>query len=97
GEVAGGHSPNTEAARRPVLAKIPGQRFVSAAEFVGALKPAAWPSRHVDEAGILPTRRIVRQDRIPVVLVVDDGPANRELIEACLAGVDCEVRTAEDG
>jgi putative two-component system response regulator len=32
-----------------------------------------------------------------VVLVVDDGAANRELIEACLAGVDCEVRTAEDG
>jgi putative two-component system response regulator len=31
------------------------------------------------------------------VLVVDDGAANRELIEACLAGVDCEVRMAEDG
>jgi putative two-component system response regulator len=79
------------------LAKIPGQRFASAADFVAALKPAAWPSRHVDEAGILPTRRIVRRDRIPTVLVVDDGAANRELIEACLAGVECEVRTAEDG
>jgi putative two-component system response regulator len=79
------------------LAKIPGQRFASAADFVAALKPAAWPSRHVDEAGILPTRRIVRHDRTPIVLVVDDGAANRELIEACLAGVECEVRTAEDG
>src|SRR5439155_480776 len=35
--------------------------------------------------------------RRPVVLVVDDGAANRELIEACLAGVECHVRTAEDG
>jgi putative two-component system response regulator len=34
---------------------------------------------------------------MPKVLVVDDGAANRELIEACLAGVDCEVRLAEDG
>jgi putative two-component system response regulator len=29
--------------------------------------------------------------------VVDDSAANRELIEACLAGVDCDVRLAEDG
>src|SRR5207245_4405686 len=35
--------------------------------------------------------------RIPVVLVVDDGAANRELVRACVAGGDCEVRTAEDG
>jgi cyclic di-GMP phosphodiesterase len=32
-----------------------------------------------------------------VVLVVDDGPANRELIQAYLAGIDCEVRLAADG
>jgi putative two-component system response regulator len=38
-----------------------------------------------------------RSERTPVVLVVDDGQANRDLIEACLAGVDCQVRTAEDG
>ena len=32
-----------------------------------------------------------------VVLVVDDGPANRQLVEAYLAGLDCDVRTAENG
>jgi putative two-component system response regulator len=32
-----------------------------------------------------------------VVLVVDDGPANRQLVQAYLAGLDCEVRLAEDG
>jgi putative two-component system response regulator len=31
------------------------------------------------------------------VLVVDDSVANRELIEACLAGIDCDVRLAADG
>jgi len=64
---------------------------------VAALKPAAWPSRYVDESGVVATRRVARPDRSPVVLVVDDGAANRELIEACLAGVDCYVRSAEDG
>jgi len=34
---------------------------------------------------------------MPVVLVVDDGAANRELIQAYLAGIDCEVRLAADG
>jgi putative two-component system response regulator len=43
------------------------------------------------------TQRLARPERTPVVLVVDDGAANRELIEACLAGVDCQVRIAEDG
>jgi putative two-component system response regulator len=32
-----------------------------------------------------------------VVLVVDDGAANRELIQAYLSGIDCEVRFAVDG
>src|SRR3984893_5329065 len=32
-----------------------------------------------------------------VVLVVDDAPANRELLQAYLAGLDCDVRLAEDG
>lgn len=32
-----------------------------------------------------------------VVLVVDDGASNRELIQAYLAGIDCEVRLAENG
>src|SRR5258708_21917159 len=32
-----------------------------------------------------------------VVLVVGDGVANRELIQAYLAGIDCTVRLVEDG
>jgi putative two-component system response regulator len=34
---------------------------------------------------------------LPKVLVVDDSAANRDLIEACLAGVECEIATAADG
>jgi putative two-component system response regulator len=40
------------------------------------------------------TDKIRRQ---PVVLVVDDHPLNLELIEGCLADVDCRVVTATDG
>src|SRR5258706_16097902 len=32
-----------------------------------------------------------------VGLVVDDGLANRELVQAYLSGLDCEVRLASDG
>jgi cyclic di-GMP phosphodiesterase len=35
--------------------------------------------------------------RMPVVLVVDDGAANRELIRMYLGGITCEVRVAADG
>ena len=96
-ELRGELSAHIEEVLRRGLAKVPEDRYPSSAAFVAALKPAAWPSRHLDEAGVLPTRRLAPANRVPVVLVVDDGPANRELIEACLAGVDCEVRTAEDG
>jgi putative two-component system response regulator len=34
---------------------------------------------------------------LPVVLVVDDGAANRQLMEAYLVDIECTVRTAEDG
>ncbi|HEY2437054.1 MAG TPA: HD domain-containing phosphohydrolase [Solirubrobacteraceae bacterium] len=34
---------------------------------------------------------------MPVVLVVDDGAANRELIRTYLNNIDCEVRLAADG
>src|SRR2546430_5708152 len=34
---------------------------------------------------------------MPVVLVVDDGAANREVIRLFLSTIDCEVRLAEDG
>jgi putative two-component system response regulator len=40
------------------------------------------------------TEKVRRQ---PVVLVVDDHPLNLELIEGCLADVDCRVITATDG
>lgn len=31
------------------------------------------------------------------ILIADDNAANRELLEAYLAGVDCEIETAVDG
>jgi len=96
-ELKGELSAHVEEVLRRALSKRPEDRFPSASSLVTALKPAAWPSRFVDEAGIVQTRRMARPDRTPVVLVVDDGAANRELIEACLAGVECLVRTAEDG
>ena len=34
---------------------------------------------------------------MPVVLVVDDGAANRELLRTYLTNIDCEVRLAADG
>src|SRR5436309_13475621 len=34
---------------------------------------------------------------MPVVLVVDDGAANRDLIRMFLSTIDCEVRLAADG
>jgi len=34
---------------------------------------------------------------LPVVLVVDDAEANRQLVEAYLVGIDCVVRKVEDG
>jgi putative two-component system response regulator len=98
-ELKGELSAHLEDVLRRGLAKDPSQRYPSAAAFVGALKPAAWPSMNGDEHQlVLPsTRQLHRPERTPVVLVVDDGAANRELIEACLAGVDCQVRSAEDG
>ena len=96
-ELKGELSAHVEEVLRHALAKRPEDRYLSAAALVAALKPAAWPSRYVDEAATVQTRRTGRPDRAPVVLVVDDSAANRELIEACLAGVDCVVRPAEDG
>ncbi len=93
-ELRGELSAHVEGVLRRGLAKRPEQRYATAAELVSALKPAAWP----DESGqpAQATRRIA-SSRAPLVLVVDDGEANRDLIEACLAGIDCQVRTAADG
>jgi cyclic di-GMP phosphodiesterase len=97
-ELRGELSAHVEDALRRGLAKRPEDRFPSGAAFAAALRPAAWPTRQSDDHPLLPaTRPLTPRERTPVVLVVDDGAANRELIEACLAGVDCEVRTAADG
>ena len=97
-ELRGELSAHIEEVLRKALAKRPEDRYPSAGAFATALRPAAWPSRRGDDvASIQPTRRLPRPERTPIVLVVDDSAANRDLIEACLAGVECQVRTAEDG
>jgi putative two-component system response regulator len=94
-ELPGELSDHVDQVLRRALAKVPGDRYPTVSDFVAALTPAAWPSFLADE-------RIVNKaaqpaHSLPVVLVVDDGAANRELIEACLAGIDCDVRMAENG
>src|SRR6266850_574764 len=70
-------------------------RKLTVSDFVAALMPAAWPSFLADERVANKVARPAHT--VPVVLVVDDGAANRELIEACLAGIDCEIRSADNG
>ena len=96
GELAG----HIDAALQRGLAKIPEERYATTASFVAALTPAAWPSSLPEDHASASTSQVEPakpRHRVPQVLVVDDGAANRELIEACLAGIDCEVRPAEDG
>jgi putative two-component system response regulator len=93
-ELRGELSAHVEGVLRRGLAKRPQERYATAAQFVAALKPAAWPD---DGAPPVQATKRVATSRSPLVLVVDDGEANRELIEACLAGVDCRVRSAADG
>jgi putative two-component system response regulator len=91
-ELPGELSAHVDEVLRRGMAKDPRDRYSTLSEFVAALTPAAWPSFLMDE-------RTAKKPAhgVPVVLVVDDGAANRELIEACLAGVDCEIRTADNG
>ena len=103
-ELVGELSGHVEDALRKALSKNPLDRFDSASQFVSALTPAAWvhPER---AAPVLAATRSQNQLRggsrpnrtLPSVLVVDDSAANRELIEACLADVECTVRLASDG
>lgn len=97
-ELTGELSAHVEQALRRALAKSPAERFATATEFVAALTPAAWPGGAPREGAPvqMPDRRAPWRGT-PIVLVVDDSAANRELIEACLAGLDCEIRLAEDG
>jgi len=95
-ELPGELSDHIDQVLRRGLAKSPRDRYPTVSEFVAALTPAAWPSVLGDERAA--TREARSADApVPVVLVVDDGPANRELIEACLAGINCEIRAADNG
>ena len=97
-ELQGELSAHVEDVLRRALAKNPNDRYPNAAGFVTALRPAAWPGSYETETPSSPAAAPGRPGRrSPVVLVVDDAAANRELIKACLAGIDCEVRTAENG
>jgi putative two-component system response regulator len=99
-ELDGELSGHAESALSRALAKAPQERFGSARELVEALTPAAWPTPNIGAPNLVTSASILRTGsarNAPRVLVVDDGTANRELIEACLAGVDCEVRLAADG
>ena len=40
---------------------------------------------------------MVEAQSVPKILIADDNPQNVELLEAYLAGLDCELRTAADG
>jgi putative two-component system response regulator len=99
-ELVGKLSAHVEEALRKGLAKTPGDRYESASQFVAALTPAAWPSR-TEPAEAVPEAISQRKGGAyfspPLVLVVDDGIANRQLIEAYLADLDCEVKLAADG
>jgi putative two-component system response regulator len=98
-ELVGELSAHLEDALRKGLAKDPAERHSTASKLVAALTPAAWPSSTHELGPEVATA--TQQDgpfsRRPLVLVVDDSMANRELIEACLAGIDCDVRLAGDG
>jgi putative two-component system response regulator len=99
-ELVGELSGHVEDALRKALAKNPLERFDNATQFIAALTPAAWV--HLDRPDsmvpALPHQKTGKPSRpLPTVLVVDDSAANRELIEACLAGIDCRVRLAADG
>ena len=82
---------------RIALSKRPDARYPSATAFVRALRPAAWPSEAITAAGKPEASARPSGGRRPSVLVVDDSAANRELIEACLSGVECEICDAPDG
>src|SRR4029077_20400014 len=98
-ELLGELSAHLEETLRKGLAKEPTERYPTAQGFVAALTPAAWPSAlHDMSLQTTPPEALkATRARRPQLLVFDDSVANRELIEACLAGIDCEVRLAADG
>src|SRR5260370_13142483 len=98
-ELVGELSRHVEDALRKALAKNPTERFENASEFVAALTPAAWVHAERPDTMVRghERQRKMASRPLPTVLVVDDSAANRELIEACLADIDCNVRLPGDG
>ena len=99
-ELIGELSAHVEDTLRRGLAKTAGDRYANASQFVAALTPAAWPSRNDVSRDASVADRQQQSGAFlsrPVVLVVDDGIANRQLIQAYLTDLDCEVCLAGDG
>src|SRR2546428_5624168 len=67
-ELRGELSAHIEEVLRSALAKRPEERYPSAAAFVAALQPAAWPGRPLDQPSALPTRPPAPPDPKPAVL-----------------------------
>jgi len=99
-ELTGELSAHVEDVLRKGLSKASEDRYPSTSEFVTALTPAAWPRPTYEVLAVAeiegPLASVAAPTK-PIVLVVDDSAANRDLIEACLADVACEVRSAESG
>jgi putative two-component system response regulator len=97
-ELTDHQSAHLEEVLRRGLSKHPNDRYPTSSSFVTALRPAAWfgPGELVSSGMPSPDSRAAKR-RTPIVLVVDDSEANRELIKACLHDVDCEVHLAENG
>jgi putative two-component system response regulator len=98
-ELTGELSAHVEDVLRRGLAKASDDRYSSASQFVTALTPAAWPRTTGDVLAVADEGppAAASSPTKPIVLVVDDNAANRDLIEACLADVACEVRSADNG
>jgi len=98
-ELTGELSAHVEDVLRKGLAKASEDRYSSASQLVTALTPAAWPRPTHDATAVTEEEppAAATSPTKPVVLVVDDNAANRDLIEACLADVACEVRSVDNG
>jgi putative two-component system response regulator len=97
-ELTARQSAHIEEVLRRGLAKNPDDRYPTSSSFVTALRPAAWFGPGEANSSCIPSLDAkAASQRIPVVLVVDDNEANRELIKACLQGVECQVRMADNG
>lgn len=69
-----------------------GRRPIEASEAFGRF-PRVW------SGGLGIPREVALEDQksLPKIVIADDNPQNVELLEAYLAEVDCDLRTARDG